>query len=209
MVQTDQGLPFTIYLSPFTGSLKCPAFILPRSSNPTCSSAKARLSGITFTITGTDADAVERAALLAKADLSSQMVGEFPELQGVMGREYGKGWQEKFAQFEFEAVAAASIGQLHRARKHGGRELALKIQYPGVARSVDSDVENLASLLRRLDFIPIQLDIPALVAEAKRQLYGRVGIDLFAGPTETMVIADDTVDAELCAVSARISASSA
>jgi sulfopropanediol 3-dehydrogenase len=39
----------------------------------------------------------------------------------------------------------------------------------------------------------------AYVAEAKRQLYGRVGIDLFAGPTETMLIADDTVDAELCA----------
>jgi sulfopropanediol 3-dehydrogenase len=39
----------------------------------------------------------------------------------------------------------------------------------------------------------------AFVAEAKRQLYGRVGIDLFAGPTETMVIADDSVDAELCA----------
>ena len=39
----------------------------------------------------------------------------------------------------------------------------------------------------------------AYVAEAKRQLYGRVGIDLFAGPTETMVICDDTVDAEICA----------
>lgn len=39
----------------------------------------------------------------------------------------------------------------------------------------------------------------AFVAEAKRQLYGRVGIDLFAGPTETMVIADETVDAEICA----------
>jgi len=39
----------------------------------------------------------------------------------------------------------------------------------------------------------------AFVAEAKRQLYGRVGIDLFAGPTETMVIADETVDAEMCA----------
>lgn len=39
----------------------------------------------------------------------------------------------------------------------------------------------------------------AFVAEAKRQLYGRVGIDLFAGPTETLIIADDTVDAELCA----------
>src|SRR6185369_15070474 len=39
----------------------------------------------------------------------------------------------------------------------------------------------------------------AYVAEAKRQLYGRVGIDLFAGPTETLVIADETVDGELCA----------
>jgi sulfopropanediol 3-dehydrogenase len=39
----------------------------------------------------------------------------------------------------------------------------------------------------------------AFVAEAKRQLYGRVGIDLFAGPTETLIIADDSVDAEICA----------
>ena len=39
----------------------------------------------------------------------------------------------------------------------------------------------------------------AFVAEAKRQLFGRVGIDLFAGPTETMVIADETVDPEMCA----------
>jgi sulfopropanediol 3-dehydrogenase len=39
----------------------------------------------------------------------------------------------------------------------------------------------------------------AFVAEAKRQLYGRVGIDLFAGPTETLIIADDTVDGEICA----------
>jgi sulfopropanediol 3-dehydrogenase len=39
----------------------------------------------------------------------------------------------------------------------------------------------------------------AFVAEAKRQLFGRVGIDLFAGPTETLVIADDSVDGELCA----------
>jgi predicted unusual protein kinase regulating ubiquinone biosynthesis (AarF/ABC1/UbiB family) len=92
------------------------------------------------------------------------------QLRRVLGREYGKGWQERFARFDFEPVAAASIGQLHRARKHGGRELALKIQYPGVARSVDSDVENLAGLLRRLDFLPTKFDVPALAAEAKRQL---------------------------------------
>jgi predicted unusual protein kinase regulating ubiquinone biosynthesis (AarF/ABC1/UbiB family) len=92
------------------------------------------------------------------------------QLRRVLGREFGKGWQERFAHFEFEPVAAASIGQIHRARKLGGRELALKIQYPGVARSVDSDVDNLAMLLRRLDFLPLQLDVPALAREAKRQL---------------------------------------
>jgi predicted unusual protein kinase regulating ubiquinone biosynthesis (AarF/ABC1/UbiB family) len=91
-------------------------------------------------------------------------------LRRVLGREYGKGWQQRFEHFDYEPVAAASIGQLHRARKHGGRELALKIQYPGVARSVDSDVDNLATLLRRLDFLPTKFDVPALAAEAKRQL---------------------------------------
>ncbi len=52
------------------------------------------------------------------------------------------------------------------------------------------------------DFAPVDMLVGpgnAFVAEAKRQLYGRVGIDLFAGPTETLIIADDTVDAELCA----------
>jgi predicted unusual protein kinase regulating ubiquinone biosynthesis (AarF/ABC1/UbiB family) len=93
------------------------------------------------------------------------------QLRRLLGREYGKGWQQKFARFDLEPVAAASIGQIHRARKHGSsRELALKIQYPGVARSVDSDVDNLAGLLGRLDFIPLRLDVPALAAEAKRQL---------------------------------------
>jgi len=92
------------------------------------------------------------------------------QLRRVLGREYGKGWEERFETFDYEPTAAASIGQLHRARKHGGRELALKVQYPGVARSVDSDVENLASLLKRLDFLPVRLDVDALAAEAKRQL---------------------------------------
>lgn len=92
------------------------------------------------------------------------------QLRRVLGREYGKGWQQRFDHFDYNPVAAASIGQVHRARKHGGRELALKIQYPGVARSVDSDVDNLATLLRRLDFLPTKFDIPALTAEAKRQL---------------------------------------
>jgi predicted unusual protein kinase regulating ubiquinone biosynthesis (AarF/ABC1/UbiB family) len=93
------------------------------------------------------------------------------QLRRVLGREYGRGWESRFARFDLEPSAAASIGQIHRARTHGGRELALKVQFPGVARSVDSDVNNLASLLRRLDFLPVTVDVEAIATEAKRQLH--------------------------------------
>ena len=93
------------------------------------------------------------------------------QLRRVLGREYGRGWERRFAHFDFEPAAAASIGQLHRVRTPGGRELALKVQFPGVAKSVDSDVDNVASLLRRLDFLPLSIDVEAITAEAKRQLH--------------------------------------
>ncbi|MFO1407433.1 MAG: AarF/ABC1/UbiB kinase family protein [Steroidobacteraceae bacterium] len=93
------------------------------------------------------------------------------QLRRVLGREYGRGWESRFARFDLEPVAAASIGQIHRVRTPGGRELALKVQFPGVAKSVDSDVDNVAALLRRLDFLPLSLDIDALAAEARRQLH--------------------------------------
>jgi predicted unusual protein kinase regulating ubiquinone biosynthesis (AarF/ABC1/UbiB family) len=92
------------------------------------------------------------------------------QLRRVLGREYGRGWQRRFAQFDEEPIAAASIGQVHRARAADGRELALKIQYPGVARSIRSDVENLAAMLQLLRLLPHEVDIPAIAAEAARQL---------------------------------------
>jgi predicted unusual protein kinase regulating ubiquinone biosynthesis (AarF/ABC1/UbiB family) len=92
------------------------------------------------------------------------------QLRQVLGREYGKGWQARFASFDYEPVAAASIGQVHRARTPDGRVLALKIQYPGVARAIDSDVNNAAALLRLLNLLPLQLDVDAFSQEAKRQL---------------------------------------
>lgn len=92
------------------------------------------------------------------------------QLHRVLGREYGTGWQLRFTSFDPEPVAAASIGQVHRAVTADGRSLALKIQFPGVARSVDSDVDNLAALLRALEFLPVTIDIAALTAEVKRQL---------------------------------------
>jgi predicted unusual protein kinase regulating ubiquinone biosynthesis (AarF/ABC1/UbiB family) len=92
------------------------------------------------------------------------------QLHRVLGREYGAGWQQKFARFDEEPLAAASIGQVHRAETRDGRDLVLKIQYPGVARSIDSDVDNMATLLKWLDFLPVELDIAGLSTEAKRQL---------------------------------------
>ena len=92
------------------------------------------------------------------------------QLRGVLGREYGKGWEQRFERFDYAPIAAASIGQVHRARTVDGRDLALKIQYPGIARSIRSDVENLASLLRLLKVLPGDIDVGGLTAEAARQL---------------------------------------
>jgi predicted unusual protein kinase regulating ubiquinone biosynthesis (AarF/ABC1/UbiB family) len=92
------------------------------------------------------------------------------QIRRVMGQAYGKGWEEKFDSFDFEPVAAASIGQVHRAFTRDGRDLALKIQYPGVARSISSDVDNMAMFLRLAHILPIEMDVSGIVAETKRQL---------------------------------------
>jgi predicted unusual protein kinase regulating ubiquinone biosynthesis (AarF/ABC1/UbiB family) len=92
------------------------------------------------------------------------------QLRRVLGREYGKGWEARFAAFDFEPVAAASIGQVHRARAADGRDLALKIQYPGIARSIESDVDNVAALLRVARVLPVEIDVSGIVREAKLQL---------------------------------------
>ena len=93
------------------------------------------------------------------------------QLHRVLGREWGGGWMRRFARFDEAPLAAASIGQVHRAHTADGRDLAIKVQYPGVARSVDSDVDNVAVLLRLLNLLPLEIEIAGVVDEAKRQLH--------------------------------------
>ncbi|MEO0500939.1 MAG: AarF/ABC1/UbiB kinase family protein, partial [Pseudomonadota bacterium] len=93
------------------------------------------------------------------------------QLNKVLVAEWGKGWRTRFQRFEPRAMAAASIGQVHRAIAKDGRPLAVKVQYPGVKESIDADVDNVTTLLRVSGLLPRELDMAPLLAEAKRQLH--------------------------------------
>ena len=92
------------------------------------------------------------------------------QLDGVLKREWGANWRQRFKRFDATPVAAASIGQVHRAELPDGRILAIKVQYPGVRASINADVDNVATLLRLSNVLPATLDLSALLDEAKRQL---------------------------------------
>jgi predicted unusual protein kinase regulating ubiquinone biosynthesis (AarF/ABC1/UbiB family) len=106
-------------------------------------------------------------------DILRDSADTMPEKQvrAVLAREYGKGWAKRFARVDMQPIAAASIGQVHAARAADGRELALKIQYPGVARSIDSDLAALAGVLRMTHVLPFEIDVRGTLAEARKQLH--------------------------------------
>jgi predicted unusual protein kinase regulating ubiquinone biosynthesis (AarF/ABC1/UbiB family) len=93
------------------------------------------------------------------------------QLKQVLAEQWGADWRSRFALFEATPIAAASIGQVHRATTRDGRTLAIKVQYPGIAESIDADVDNVATLLRVSGLLPRQLDLAPLLAEAKQQLH--------------------------------------
>ena len=93
------------------------------------------------------------------------------QLQRVLATQWGQDWRRRFAHFEASPIAAASIGQVHRARLPDGQVVAVKVQYPGVADSIDADVDNVATLLRLSGLLPPALDIAPLLGEAKVQLH--------------------------------------
>ena len=92
------------------------------------------------------------------------------QLQAVMREAYGDDWETLFYDFDTRPLAAASIGQVHRTISPDGREIVLKVQYPGVADSIDSDVDNIAGLLRLSGLLPQGFDIQPLLDDAKCQL---------------------------------------
>ncbi len=111
----------------------------------------------------------ELADILARlrADANSMPI---EQLQQSMVDAFGDDWETLFYGFDYQPIAAASIGQVHRTISPDGREIVLKIQYPGVAQSIESDVDNIASLLRLSGLLPKELDIQPLLDDAKVQL---------------------------------------
>lgn len=99
------------------------------------------------------------------------------QLEKVLAESWGAGWRRNFKRFDARPVAAASIGQVHRAELPDGRVLAIKVQYPGVARSIDADVDNVATLLKVSGLLPASLNVAPLLAEAKRQLHEEADYD--------------------------------
>jgi predicted unusual protein kinase regulating ubiquinone biosynthesis (AarF/ABC1/UbiB family) len=77
-----------------------------------------------------------------------------PELaREVLERELGRPTEDAFAEFDWQPLAAASIGQVHAARLHDGRAVAVKIQYPGVAAAIRADLKNAELLVTFLGFV--------------------------------------------------------
>lgn len=94
----------------------------------------------------------------------------FPQLEGVLEQAWGPDWRGFFRSFDEQPLAAASIGQVHAAVDHTGRRLAIKVQYPGIRASIDSDLANVSALLKVFRLLPPGLDIEPLVAIARQQL---------------------------------------
>jgi predicted unusual protein kinase regulating ubiquinone biosynthesis (AarF/ABC1/UbiB family) len=99
---------------------------------------------------------------------------DFEQVRRVVEADLGGPLEERFAGFSEQPVAAASIGQVHRATTRDGRDVAVKVQYPGIAEAVETDLRNLNMLFPLVKRLAPGLDIKAVA----RELRDRIGEEL-------------------------------
>ena len=93
------------------------------------------------------------------------------QLNSVLKKNWGPNFNERFEKFDPQPIAAASIGQVHRCITKNGTLLAIKVQYPGIRDSIESDIKNLKFLLKTIGLIPPLIDFDSLMEAGKDQLY--------------------------------------
>jgi predicted unusual protein kinase regulating ubiquinone biosynthesis (AarF/ABC1/UbiB family) len=137
-----------------------------------------------------------RAALTRLQDAAPPMPTR--TVHGELSRHLGEDWRERFQMFEDAPSAAASIGQVHRAVWHDGREVAVKVQYPGAGEALVSDLTQLGRFARLLGPLVPGVDVKPLIAELKERVreeldYGLEGeaqqahAEEFAGDPDVLV----------------------
>ncbi|MEZ0292949.1 MAG: ABC1 kinase family protein [Solirubrobacteraceae bacterium] len=104
----------------------------------------------------------------------------FKQVEKLLRSELGEKPSAVFASFEEEAFAAASIGQVHRAVTRDGQPVAVKVQYPGVAEAVDTDLRNLTLLLPLVKRLAPGLDVKAVYAELRERIAEELDYELEA-----------------------------
>ncbi|KAJ8952414.1 hypothetical protein NQ318_014506 [Aromia moschata] len=92
------------------------------------------------------------------------------QVEQMMSTALGPFWRDSFEKFEEKPFAAASIGQVHYGKLKDGREVAIKIQYPGVAKGIESDIDNLGTILKMWNIFPKGMFLENLMVVAKREL---------------------------------------
>ncbi len=104
----------------------------------------------------------------------------FKDMRKVVEAELGGPLSEVFADFDSEPVAAASIGQVYRAHLADEREVAVKVQYPGVASAVRADMQNLGMILRLLKRLAPGIDSAAIADEVRKRIFEELDYELEA-----------------------------
>jgi predicted unusual protein kinase regulating ubiquinone biosynthesis (AarF/ABC1/UbiB family) len=109
----------------------------------------------------------------------------------VLAHELGPDWRERFTSFDDQPAAAASIGQVHRAVWADGREVAVKVQYPGAGDALLSDLTQIGRLSRLVGMLVPGLDVKPLVAELKARVAEELDYRLEAASQTTFADAFD------------------
>ncbi|MGI8728314.1 MAG: ABC1 kinase family protein [Solirubrobacterales bacterium] len=105
---------------------------------------------------------------------------DYADIEKVVREDYDGPISDRFASFDEDAFAAASIGQVHRANTLEGREVAVKVQYPGVAEAVEVDLRNLHLILRLVKRMAPGLDAKAVGSEIRERITEELDYELEA-----------------------------